>query len=90
MRHAPRWVSLFISVEPRSACGLAAAPASGRPWAAGFSAGGCLTMFARRDASGVDVALAARPGRIVSLIPSITELLFALGLDARIVGVTRF
>jgi ABC-type Fe3+-hydroxamate transport system substrate-binding protein len=32
----------------------------------------------------------ARPSRIVSLIPSITELLFALGLDDRIVGVTVF
>jgi len=42
------------------------------------------------DASGVPVALPARPARIVSLIPSVTELLFALGLDDRIVGVTRF
>jgi ABC-type Fe3+-hydroxamate transport system substrate-binding protein len=36
------------------------------------------------------VAVPARPSRIVSLIPSITELLFALGLDDRIVGVTVF
>ncbi|MGH7322272.1 MAG: hypothetical protein ACRELA_21985 [Candidatus Rokuibacteriota bacterium] len=43
-----------------------------------------------RDASGAEVALPARPTRIVSLIPSITELLFALGLDDRIAGVTRF
>jgi iron complex transport system substrate-binding protein len=45
---------------------------------------------ARRDASGVEVALAPHPARIVSLVPSITELLFDLGLDARIVGITRF
>jgi ABC-type Fe3+-hydroxamate transport system substrate-binding protein len=32
----------------------------------------------------------ARPSRIVSLVPSITEILFALGLDDRIVGVTVF
>ena len=32
----------------------------------------------------------ARPSRIVSLIPSVTELLFALGLDDRIAGVTVF
>lgn len=32
----------------------------------------------------------ACPARIVSLIPSITELLFSLGLDDRIVGVTIF
>src|SRR5262249_29750776 len=44
---------------------------------------------ARRDASGVEVALPPHPARIVSLVPSITELLFDLGLDARIVGITR-
>ena len=44
----------------------------------------------RQDASGALVALPERPSRIVSLIPSITELLFALGLDERIVGVTIF
>jgi iron complex transport system substrate-binding protein len=45
---------------------------------------------ARRDASGVEVRLAPRPSRIVSLVPSITETLFALGLEERIAGVTRF
>jgi iron complex transport system substrate-binding protein len=44
----------------------------------------------RRDASGVEVALSAYPSRIVSLIPSITETLFALDLDERVVGVTLF
>jgi iron complex transport system substrate-binding protein len=44
----------------------------------------------RRDASGVEVALPVRPARIVSLIPSITETLFALGLEERIAGITRF
>lgn len=44
----------------------------------------------RRDASGVEVTLPDEPTRIVSLVPSITELLFTLGLDARIAGVTRF
>jgi ABC-type Fe3+-hydroxamate transport system substrate-binding protein len=44
----------------------------------------------RRDASGAEVALPAAPSRIVSLVPSITELLFALGLDERIAGVTVF
>jgi iron complex transport system substrate-binding protein len=43
-----------------------------------------------RDATGALVAMPARPARIVSLVPSITELLFALGLDDRIVGVTVF
>ena len=49
-----------------------------------------MTDRVRRDASGVEVALPARPARIVSLIPSITEILFTLGLDERIAGVTRF
>jgi ABC-type Fe3+-hydroxamate transport system substrate-binding protein len=44
----------------------------------------------RRDASGAEVAVPARPSRIVSLIPSVTELLFALGLEDRIAGVTIF
>lgn len=35
-------------------------------------------------------ALAAPPQRIVSTAPSITELLYALGLGDRVVGVTRF
>jgi ABC-type Fe3+-hydroxamate transport system substrate-binding protein len=43
-----------------------------------------------RDASGTLVAVPAHPSRIVSLIPSVTELLFALGLDDRIAGVTVF
>lgn len=47
-------------------------------------------MTPRRDASGALVAVPARPARIVSLVPSITELLFALGLEGRIAGVTIF
>lgn len=35
-------------------------------------------------------ALAAPPGRIVSTAPSLTEVLFALGLGPRVVGVTEF
>ncbi|HEY8518157.1 MAG TPA: helical backbone metal receptor [Candidatus Binatia bacterium] len=40
------------------------------------------------DASGVEVALPERALRIVSLVPSVTETLFALGLGERVVGVT--
>jgi ABC-type Fe3+-hydroxamate transport system substrate-binding protein len=43
-----------------------------------------------RDATGVLVTVPERPVRIVSLVPSVTELLFALGLDDRIAGVTVF
>ncbi|MDP5275216.1 helical backbone metal receptor [Chengkuizengella axinellae] len=42
------------------------------------------------DASGKEVSFEAAPVRIVSLAPSVTEILFALGLDEKIVGVTEF
>jgi iron complex transport system substrate-binding protein len=42
------------------------------------------------DASGVVFAAAALPRRIVSLIPSVTETLFALGLGEAVVGVTIY
>lgn len=42
------------------------------------------------DASGVVFEAQAPPRRIVSLIPSITETLFTLGLGDAIVGVTTF
>ena len=42
------------------------------------------------DASGHTLTLLAPPRRIVSLIPSVTETLFALGLGEAVVGVTNF
>jgi ABC-type Fe3+-hydroxamate transport system substrate-binding protein len=42
------------------------------------------------DALGRAVTLEAPPRRIVSLVPSQTELLADLGLDAEVVGLTRF
>lgn len=42
------------------------------------------------DALGRPVTLAAPPARIVSLVPSLTEALFAFGLGGRISGVTRY
>jgi len=43
-----------------------------------------------RDSLGRKVILAAPPKRIVSLAPSITEMIYFLGLGDRLVGVTRF
>jgi iron complex transport system substrate-binding protein len=42
------------------------------------------------DDAGRKLYLAKAPTRVVSLAPSITEMLFALGLDEHIVGVTDF
>ena len=42
------------------------------------------------DSLGRIVSLKAPPQRIVSLAPSLTEILFFLGLGHRVVGVTRF
>lgn len=42
------------------------------------------------DAAGRRVCLPVFPSRVISLVPSITESLFALGLDERLVGVTRY
>ena len=49
-----------------------------------------LTPIDRVDARGQALHLQALPQRIVSLVPSTTESLFALGLGERVVGVTRF
>ena len=42
------------------------------------------------DQTGHTVILAATPMRIVSIVPSQTELLFDLGLEDRLVGITKF
>jgi iron complex transport system substrate-binding protein len=42
------------------------------------------------DALGHPFSLGASPRRIVSMAPNITEILFALGLGDRVVGVTRY
>ncbi len=42
------------------------------------------------DALGRRVDVPGRPRRIVSLVPSVTEVLFAVGAGDRLVGVTRF
>lgn len=47
-------------------------------------------MLTYTDQLGNIITLAAPPRRIISLVPSQTEFLFDIGLDAEIVGITRF
>ena len=47
----------------------------------------CATF---KDSLGREITLSGQPQRIVSLAPSLTELLYFLGLGDRVVGVTRF
>ena len=49
-----------------------------------------MTLGPFRDALGDSLTLAAPPRRIVSLVPSVTELLFALGAGPAVVGCTVF
>ena len=42
------------------------------------------------DQMGTEIRLAAGPHRIVSLVPSQTELLYDLGLEDEVVGITKF
>lgn len=53
-------------------------------------AAGWAASRAERDALGREVTLPAPPRRIVSLAPEVTEMLFALGLGPRVVGVTQY
>jgi iron complex transport system substrate-binding protein len=57
--------------------------------AAGVSASpaGAVTV---RDMLGRDVTLPAPPTRIVSLVPSVTEIIFALGAEDRLIGRTDY
>jgi ABC-type Fe3+-hydroxamate transport system substrate-binding protein len=49
-----------------------------------------VAPIAVTDDAGRQVTLDAPPARIVSLVPSLTELLYALGVGAAVVGVTRY
>lgn len=52
-------------------------------------AGGSSTALRLKDDAGTDVRLGTAPHRIVSLNPTTTELLFAIGAGSRLVGRSR-
>ena len=56
-------------------------------WAAAGPVAAALTVT---DATGREVVLPGPPRRIVSLVPSVTEILFAVSAQDRLVGVTDF
>ena len=49
-----------------------------------------VSAFTVRDMQGHDITLAGPPQRIVSLVPSATEMIYALGGEARLIGRTDF
>ncbi len=42
------------------------------------------------DQLGRVISIPRNPERIISLVPSITEFLYALGMEERVVGITKF
>jgi iron complex transport system substrate-binding protein len=52
-------------------------------------AGGYLMLLPRQADADTNTRRPSQPARIVSMAPNLTEILFALGLGARIVGVTQ-
>ncbi len=86
--------SPFSGTSASSAAGTSpasAAPVYGSPSpsaAASAAAGAVSFPLTLRDDEGTDVTIPKQPARIVSLAPSITETLFALGEGGRLVGVT--
>ena len=56
----------------------------------GTQAGATTYPLTIKDCRGKTITIPNEPKRIISLAPGNTEILFALGLDSRIVGVTRY
>lgn len=86
IRGLSRWLrpAMLLAAALMGAWGCGAPRPSGKD--AAQTAGGFPVVL--RDAQGVDVVVEARPERIVSSAPVVTEILFALGAGDRVVAVT--
>lgn len=87
--------SLLAVLFALVACGQGGAPAKSPADAPGGgqstpAKGPVAYPLTVRDDSGETVTIPKEPARIVSLIPSHTETLFALGLEGRVVAVTSY
>ena len=79
-----RVMALGLVLSAMVVAGCGGKQPEGRP--AGSNGDGFPVVMA--DAQGVDVRVEARPERIVSAAPTVTEILFALGAGDRLVAVT--
>lgn len=57
---------------------------------AGPAAGNTPALRSVTDLTGRNLQVKAHPQRVVALAPSVTEIVYALGQEARLVGVTRY
>ncbi len=55
-----------------------------------FAASAAQYPMQLKDGTGTSVTLKAEPRRIVSIVPSVTEMIYAVGLGDRLVGVTAW
>jgi iron complex transport system substrate-binding protein len=81
---------LVVLLLVTSACGAATAPVPGQQATATASAPAAAYPVTVTDFQNRSVTLPKRPERIVSIGPSITEFLYALGAGPRVVGADDF
>jgi iron complex transport system substrate-binding protein len=82
-------ISVLCAVAALSAPGVVVVAGASRVRSGNVAASSAYPMRVRDD-RGKTVEIPSKPLRIVSLTPGTTELLFALGLKDRIVGVTKY
>lgn len=82
-------LAVLALITSLTACGIPARPGSA-PQPASKPAPQVTPTNTLTDSFGRSVTVVAKPARIVSLAPSHTEVLFALGLGEQVVGVTKY